>query len=56
MATAGGAEALGFSNLGSLAAGKSAALAFVPAPADPADPMEHLVSGRARPRRVELPA
>jgi len=56
MATAGGAEALGLDDLGTLAPGRSAALAFVPAPSDPADPLEYLVSGEARPRRVEWAA
>jgi cytosine/adenosine deaminase-related metal-dependent hydrolase len=54
MATAGGAEALGFDDLGTLAPGRRAALAFVPTPDEPEDPCAHLVSGTARPRRVEL--
>jgi cytosine/adenosine deaminase-related metal-dependent hydrolase len=56
MATAGGAEALGLPDLGALAPGKSAALAFVPARSDPADPLAYLVSGQAQPRRVERAA
>jgi cytosine/adenosine deaminase-related metal-dependent hydrolase len=47
MATAGGAEALGFDDLGTLAPGKRAALAFAPAPAV-RDPYAFLVSGHAR--------
>lgn len=53
MATAGGAEALGLPELGSLAQGQRAELAFVPAPRDPAEPLAFLVSGEARPTRVE---
>lgn len=56
MATAGGAEALGLPELGAIAPGKSAALAFVPGERDPADPLAYLVSGEAQPRRVELVA
>jgi len=52
MATLGGAEALGFSNLGAIAPGKSAALAFAPSDRPPRDPLEFLVSGDARPARV----
>jgi cytosine/adenosine deaminase-related metal-dependent hydrolase len=48
MATAGGAAALGFEELGTLAPGKRAALAFASAPAVPEDPYEHLLSGHAR--------
>lgn len=51
-ATRGGALALGFDQLGSLAPGRRAALAFSPGPASPEDPEAFLVSGRARLRRV----
>jgi cytosine/adenosine deaminase-related metal-dependent hydrolase len=54
MATAGGAEALGLADLGALAPGKRAALAFVAADEVPEDPCAYAVSGTARPRRVEL--
>jgi cytosine/adenosine deaminase-related metal-dependent hydrolase len=54
MATAGGAEALGLPDLGSLAAGKRAALGFAPADgARVVEPMEFLTSGQARVRPVE---
>jgi aminodeoxyfutalosine deaminase len=53
MATAGGAEALGFADLGSIAPGKRAAFAFTPSsPAATQDPLEFLVSGEARARGV----
>jgi aminodeoxyfutalosine deaminase len=52
MATAAGAQALGFEQLGDLAPGRRAALAFAPAADPPADPLGFLVSGRARARRV----
>jgi cytosine/adenosine deaminase-related metal-dependent hydrolase len=52
MATLGGAEALGFSHLGSIAPGRAAALAFAPSDRPPRDPLEFLVSGDARPARV----
>lgn len=48
MATSGGAEALGLSDLGSLEPGRRAALAFAPAPRPPVDPVAFLVSGEAR--------
>ncbi len=48
MATAGGAAALGFEDLGALAAGKRAALAFAPGPGALSDPLAFLVSGEAR--------
>jgi aminodeoxyfutalosine deaminase len=52
MATAGGAEALGFADLGTIAPGKRAAFAFVPM-AKPTDrPLECLVSGDARAQKV----
>jgi cytosine/adenosine deaminase-related metal-dependent hydrolase len=54
MATAGGAEALGFRELGSLEPGKRAALAFASADGAPlTEPLEFLASGEARVRRVE---
>jgi aminodeoxyfutalosine deaminase len=53
MATAGGATALGLGDLGSMAPGKRAALAFAPASREPSDPYEFLVSGEARASRVE---
>jgi len=54
MATAGGAEALGLEDLGTLTPGKRAALAYVPADEVPADPCAHVVSGTARATRVEV--
>jgi cytosine/adenosine deaminase-related metal-dependent hydrolase len=45
MATLGGAEALGLGDLGAIAAGKRAALAFAPARRAPHDPHEHVLSG-----------
>ena len=50
MATLGGAEALGLDDLGAIAPGKRAALAFAPASGAEADPHEFLLSGEARPR------
>jgi len=50
MATLGGAEALGFADLGAIAPGRRAALAF--AAGETADPHERLLSGEARFRRV----
>ena len=55
MATRGGAEALGMGDLGILAPGRRAALAFVPAPKVPDDPEAFVVSGQAAPRHVKLP-
>ena len=52
MATASGAEALGFEDLGTLAPEKSAEMAFASAMRDVADPCAFLVSGAARARRV----
>jgi cytosine/adenosine deaminase-related metal-dependent hydrolase len=49
MATAGGAEALGFTDLGSISPGKRAALLFEDTRNPVPDPVEHLLSGRARP-------
>lgn len=54
MATLGGAEALGLADLGSIAPGKRAALTFAAASRPPEDPLEFLVSGAARLRRVAL--
>ena len=45
MATAGGAEALGLDDLGTLTPGKRAAMAFAPADEAPVDPCAYLVSG-----------
>ncbi len=53
MATLGGAEALGFEDLGALAAGKRAALAFAAASSPPGEPYDLLLSGEARLRAVE---
>jgi cytosine/adenosine deaminase-related metal-dependent hydrolase len=53
MATLGGAEALGFDDLGAIAPGRRAALAFAPAGSPPGDPHEFLLSGEARLRPVE---
>jgi cytosine/adenosine deaminase-related metal-dependent hydrolase len=53
MATLGGAEALGLSDLGTIEAGKRAALAYAPAAAEPSDPLAFLVAG-ARAERVRL--
>jgi cytosine/adenosine deaminase-related metal-dependent hydrolase len=53
MATAGGARALGLEDLGAIAPGKRAELAFARADPIPEDPSAFLVSGAARPRRVE---
>jgi cytosine/adenosine deaminase-related metal-dependent hydrolase len=54
MATAGGAEALGLDDLGTVAPGKRAALAFASAEAPPPDPYAHLLSGNARLGPVEI--
>ena len=53
MATLGGAEALGFDDLGALAPGKRAALAFAAAGTPPGDPHGFLLSGEARLQPVE---
>jgi len=53
MATATGARALGRHDLGAIAPGKRAALAFAPAPGAIDDPLAFLVSGRARARRID---
>jgi cytosine/adenosine deaminase-related metal-dependent hydrolase len=55
MATAGGAEALGLDDLGTIAPGKRAALAFAGAASPPADPHAYLLSGGARLSRVDPP-
>jgi len=52
LATAGGAAALGWPDLGTLAPGQAAEMAFAPAPAALADPCAFLVSGEARLHRV----
>ena len=52
MATLGGAEALGLADLGAIAPGRRAALAFAAGEAK-AGPHELLLSGEARPRPVE---
>jgi cytosine/adenosine deaminase-related metal-dependent hydrolase len=54
MATLGGAEALGFPDLGAIAPGRRAALAFAPAAPAPGDPCGFLLSGEARLRRVAV--
>jgi cytosine/adenosine deaminase-related metal-dependent hydrolase len=54
MATAGGAEALGLADLGTLAPGRTAALAFAAAEAPPNDPCAYLLSGEASLRRVAI--
>ena len=53
MATLGGAEALGFEELGAVEPGRRAALAYAPAAAPPSDPEAFLLSGGARLERVE---
>ena len=54
MATLGGAETLGFDDLGAIAPGQRAALAFAPAASPPVEPHEFLLSGEARLRPVKL--
>jgi cytosine/adenosine deaminase-related metal-dependent hydrolase len=54
MATAGGARALGLEDRGAIAPGMCADLVFARADGVPEDPTAFLVSGAARPRRVEL--
>jgi cytosine/adenosine deaminase-related metal-dependent hydrolase len=54
MATRGGAEALGFDELGTLEPGRRAALAFAPSDVELEDPLEFLLSGDARTQRVAL--
>jgi cytosine/adenosine deaminase-related metal-dependent hydrolase len=55
MATQGGALALGLPDLGAIAPGMAAALAFAPAEAGrvPDDPLAFLLSGAARLQRVD---
>jgi cytosine/adenosine deaminase-related metal-dependent hydrolase len=53
LATLGGAVALGFDDLGAIAPGKRAALAFAPAPSLDVSPHEFLLSGEARLEPVE---
>jgi len=53
MATTAGARALGLGDLGAIARGKRAALAFAPADTAIDDPLAFLVSGAARARRVD---
>jgi cytosine/adenosine deaminase-related metal-dependent hydrolase len=48
MATLGGAQALGFSELGAIEPGRLARLAYAPARRPPADPETFLLSGEAR--------
>ncbi len=52
MGTLGGAEALRRPELGAIAPGRPAALAFAGAPETPPDPLAFLVSGRARATRL----
>ncbi len=52
MATRGGAEALGFADLGTIEAGKAAAFAYAPAARPPEDPFSFLLSEDARVRGV----
>ena len=52
MATLGGAEALGFADLGQIAPAMRAAFAYAPAPVAPRDPEAFLLSGQARLARV----
>jgi aminodeoxyfutalosine deaminase len=52
LATAGGADVLGLPDLGTLAPGRKAALAFAAAARTPADPHEFLLSGEASPAPV----
>jgi cytosine/adenosine deaminase-related metal-dependent hydrolase len=54
MATVGGAEALGFDDLGAIVPGRPAVLAFAPATSAPDDPCEFLLCGEARLRRVAV--
>lgn len=56
MATRGGAEALGFLELGAIAPGCKPALAYAPAERPPADPEGYLLSGEAPLERVALTA
>jgi cytosine/adenosine deaminase-related metal-dependent hydrolase len=51
-ATQGGAEALGFGDLGRIGPGAQAAFAFAEGPASLSDPLAFLLSGEARVRGV----
>ena len=53
MATLGGAEALGLPDLGAIAPGRRASLAFAPGPPAMDDPCRYLLAGEARLQRVE---
>jgi cytosine/adenosine deaminase-related metal-dependent hydrolase len=55
MATASGAAALGLSDLGTLEAGRRAALAFAPSATPIDDPEAYVVSGEVKLARVRLP-
>jgi cytosine/adenosine deaminase-related metal-dependent hydrolase len=54
MATLGGANALGFHELGAIEPGRRAAFAYAPAAAASDDPEAFMLSGEARPERVVL--
>ena len=54
IATLGGAEALGFAHLGTIAPGRAAALAYAQATAVPEAPHDFLLSGEARLGRVDV--
>lgn len=56
MATLGGAEALGFAELGAIAPGRRAVFAYAPAASAPRDPETFLLSGEARLERVAAEA
>jgi cytosine/adenosine deaminase-related metal-dependent hydrolase len=56
MATLGGAEALGFPELGAITPGRRAAFAYAPAARTPDDPEAFLLSGEARLERVTMGA
>jgi len=56
MATQGGAEALGLKDLGTIARGQRAALAFAPGGSDITDPLAFLTSGQAQARPAMEPA
>jgi cytosine/adenosine deaminase-related metal-dependent hydrolase len=54
LATLGGAEALGFTELGAIEPGRRAAFAYAPANEAPRDPEAFLLSGEARLERVAI--
>jgi cytosine/adenosine deaminase-related metal-dependent hydrolase len=54
LATLGGAEALGFAELGAIEPGRRAAFGYAPAAGAPGDPEAFLLSGEARLERVAL--